>query len=125
MRKRPLLGLNRFMISIPRLLWERQVVGKARAAEVRLGFMSEDHHRVRDFVVREIPAAGGPLSPELIAERLSLSAERTNSILDELEKRLIFLFRNDAGAVAWAYPVTADPTPHEALLSTGERVHAA
>jgi hypothetical protein len=125
MRKRPLIGIKRHMIPIPRFLWERQVRDRARAAEGRLKFMTEDHHRVRDFVVREIPAAGGPLSPELIAERLGLSLEKTIRILDELEKRLFFLFRNEAGAVTWAYPATADSTPHEALMNAGERVHAA
>jgi hypothetical protein len=113
------------MIPIPRGVWQRQVAGKARAARERLGFMSEDHHRVRDFVVREIPRVGEPLSPELIARELELPVERVRIILDELEKRLTFLFRNDAGAVVWAYPVTGDPTPHAAVLSTGERIHAA
>lgn len=125
MRMRPLIGLGRHLIPIPRFVWERQVAGKARAAAARLRFMTDDHHRVRDFVVREIPDAAAPLSPELIARRLGLSVARTRDILEDLEKRLIFLYRNEAGAVAWAYPVTAEPTPHAALLSTGQRVHAA
>jgi hypothetical protein len=63
--------------------------------------------------------------PELIAERLHLSVERVNVILDELEKHMTFVFRNGQGAVAWAYPVTVDRTPHRITFSTGEQVYAA
>jgi hypothetical protein len=113
------------MIPIPRFLWSRGVARKVPAIEERLAFMSGDYHRVRDFVVRELPRVGRPLAPGLIAKELSLTAIRTQEILDDLEKRLVFLFRNDEGAVAWAYPVTADPTPHHAAFSTGERLDAA
>ena len=54
-----------------------------------------------------------------------LRNRRMLKLLDELETRLTFLFRNDEGAVAWAYPVTAEPTPHHAAFSTGERLDAA
>jgi hypothetical protein len=124
-RNRPLLGLGRYMIPIPRFLWRRAVARNVTAIERRLAFMSGDYHRVRDFAVRELPRVGQPLAPGLIAKELSLTAVRTQEILDDLEKRLVFLFRNDEGAVAWAYPVTADPTPHHAAFSTGERLDAA
>jgi hypothetical protein len=125
MKNRPLLGLGRHMIPIPKFLWRRGVAKEAPAIKARLSFMSEDHHRVRDFVVRELPRVCEPLAPELIAKELSLSVTRTRGILDELETRLIFLFRNDEGAVTWAYPVTVDPTHHHAVFSTGERLDAA
>ena len=125
MGNRPLVGLGRYMIPIPRFLWRRGVARKVPAIEERLAFMSGDHHRVRDFVVRELLRVGEPLALELIAKELSLTTTRTKKILDELETRLIFLFRNDEGAVAWAYPVTAEPTPHHAAFSTGERLDAA
>jgi hypothetical protein len=48
-----------------------------------------------------------------------------NTILDDLEKKLTFLFRNEEGAVAWAYPVTVDKTPHHLTFSTGEQLYAA
>jgi hypothetical protein len=125
MRDRPLMGLSRTMIPIPRIVWRRQVAASERRIRRGLVFMSENHHRVRDFVVRELPRTGEPLTPELIAQELDLPAARVNDVLAELEKRLTFLFRNAAGAVAWAYPVTVDPTPHQAAFSTGERLHAA
>jgi hypothetical protein len=87
--------------------------------------MAEDHHQVRNFVVRELPHAGKPLSPESIGQKLNLSISRVNVILDELEKHLTFLFRNEQGAVAWAYPVTVEKTPHRVTFSSGEQGYAA
>jgi hypothetical protein len=113
------------MIPIPRFLWRRRVVREVPAIKGRLAFMSGEHHRVRDFVVRELPRIGEPLAPERIAKELSLPVTRIQEILDDLERRLVFLFRNGQGAVAWAYPVTSDPTPHHAAFSTGERLDAA
>ena len=93
--------------------------------EAALGFMSPEHHRVRNLVVRELPGVGEPLSPAFIAEKLSLPVDRVEAILDELEKRMTFLFRNSDGAVVWAYPVTVEATPHHVTFSTGEQVYSA
>ena len=119
-----LLGLGHYMIPIPRMLWQRAMKARARKARAGLGFMSEEHHRVRDFVVTELPRAGAPLPPESIAEELALAVPRVKSILDELEGRLTFLFRNERGAVTWAYPVTVDETPHRARFSSGEEAYS-
>lgn len=125
MKNTLLLGLRQFLIPIPRPIWQREVAKTAKAAVKNLGFMSEEHHRVRDFVVREIPRVGKPLSPETIAKKLDIPLAQVQVILDELEKGLTFLFRNDQGAVTWAYPVTADDTPHCVTFSTGEQINAA
>jgi len=112
------------MIPIPRVVWQRLVTARARKIRSNLGFMSEDHHRVRDFVVRELPRAGAPMPPEAIAEELGLAVPLVRSLLTELEEHLTFLFRNDEGAVTWAYPVTVDETPHRASFSTGEEAYS-
>jgi hypothetical protein len=93
--------------------------------KTRLSFMTRDHHLVRYFVVRELLRTGRPIAPEIIASRLMLSLPRVNEILGELEERLFFLVRNESGHVAWAYPVTADETPHRLIFSTGERIYGA
>jgi hypothetical protein len=87
--------------------------------------MSAEHHRVRDFVVRELPLRTEPISPLVIAAALDLAHERVGTILKELEEQLTFLFRNENGDVAWAYPVTADPTPHRVFFGGGEQIYAA
>jgi len=116
-----LMGVWSYLIPIPGAIWKRQVEGE----EADLDFMSDDHHRIRDFVVLEVPRAGKPLTPEYIAEQLNLPLNRVIAISDELEKHMTFLFRNEAGAVTWAYPVTVDETPHQVSFSTGEQIHAA
>ena len=115
-----LLGFWRLMLPVPGAIWRRHVSGDAQ-----LDFMSQDHHRVREFVVRELPRARAPLPPELIAQALDLDLGRVVTLLDELERHMTFLFRNEQGAVVWAYPVTAERTPHRARLSTGELAYAA
>jgi hypothetical protein len=87
--------------------------------------MSEAHHLVRNFVVRELPRKSQPIPPDFISQRLGLPLPRVNTLLDELEKNLFFLFRNSQGAVSWAYPVTVEKTPHELVFSTGERLYGA
>ncbi len=115
-----LLGVSRYLLPIPRFIWQRQVHGEAR-----LDFMSADHHRVRDYVVTQIPKAGHSLSPDDISQALALPPDRVSAILDDLEKHLTFLFRNPQGEVEWAYPVTAARTPHHVAFSSGERIDAA
>jgi hypothetical protein len=124
MKDRLLLGLGRFLIPIPPLLWRRVIEAGARKSRARLGFMSADHHRVRDFAVTELPRRGAPLPPEVIAGALGLDATRVESVLDDLERHLTFLFRSRGNAVTWAYPVTVDETPHHARFSTGEEAYS-
>ena len=69
--------------------------------------------------------AGVPLAPEYIAEKLHWPLDRVNVTLEDLERRMTFLYRDSEGAVAWAYPVTADETPHHVTFDTGERINAA
>ena len=87
----------------------------------RLSFMTDEHHRVRTFVVSELPRnAGEPLSPEAIAERLGLPLATIVAILDDLQKNLFFLVRNTAGQVNWAFPLTSEKTTQHLCFSSGE-----
>lgn len=113
------------MESIPRADWEADFAHAAEHGRKRLEFMTPDHHRVRNFVVLELPRRGRALPAREIAESLDLDAERTREIVAELDERLFFLVRNDEGAVSWAFPVTVDRTPHRLTFSTGERLHGA
>ncbi len=120
-----LIGQGQQFTALSRTKWEEGLSSAPAYFEKALGFMSSEHHLVRYFTVRELPKVGKPLSPEFIARELNLPVERVNAILDELEKNLTFLFRNERSAVVWAYPVTVDQTPHHAAFSTGERLYAA
>ncbi len=125
MKNNLLLGIWRHLFPVPSAIWQKQVAEKAEHTRAHLAFMSPDHHRVRNLVVRELPRVGKPLAPEWIARELNLPLENVVTLLDDLERRLTFLFRNSEGAVAWAYPVTVDETPHRITLSTGEKIFAA
>jgi len=126
MNKSLLVGIWKYLLPVPRSVWQGQVAKSARhASEGGLAFMSEDHHRVRDFVVVELPRFARPLSAALIAERVNLPLDRVTGILTDLEKHMTFLYRNPQGEVTWAYPVTVDHTPHRVTFSSGEQIYAA
>ena len=94
-----LLGLFRCVLPVPRALWQMQVSRNARHLDGGLAFMSAEHHLIRNFVVRELPRVGKPLSPDSIAQNLNLPISQVETILDDLEKHMTFLFRNEEGAV--------------------------
>lgn len=120
-----LFGQDCQISEIPRQMWEGHFAGAPDHSKHRLSFMSEDHHRVRYFVVRELPTHGAPIEPEMISRALQLPLEQVGVILDQLEKNLVFLVRDEKGAVAWAFPVTVQPTPHRLEFSSGEQTYAA
>ncbi len=120
-----LIGKGRRLISIPRSQWELELSKVPAHFEKKLGFMTSEHHEVRNFVVRTLPTVGAPLGLDYIADKVHLSVDRVESILNDLERNLTFLYRDPQGNVAWAYPVTVDPTPHAVSFSSGERLYAA
>jgi hypothetical protein len=92
----------------------------------RLAFMTPEHHLVRNFVVRELPRENGrPIKVDRLAATLGLPFARIHAIVEDLERHLFFLVRNEAGEISWAFPVTTEPTPHRLKFSTGERAHGA
>lgn len=125
MGEKILIGRARQIVEVPRREWERGLAARIPVIKATLGFMSPDHHLLRNFAVRELPRRGSPMPPEFISEKLGLPLERVISIIEELEKHLTFLYRNEKGEIVWAYPVTVDKTPHQAIFSTGEELHAA
>ena len=119
------IGSGAQITSIPRSNWERELDEAPASIGERLAFMSPDHHAVRNYVVRELPILGRPLSPEHISAALQLPRGRTEQIIHELEEHLFFLARRNGPEVSWAFPVTTDETPHHLVFSTGERLDAA
>ena len=105
--------------------WQAAVRQSAHKIRDRLAFMTAEHHAVRNFVVARLPRFERALSVAQVAEHVNLPATRVQSIIEELERNLFFLVRNAVGEVAWAFPVTADQTPHELRFDTGERTFGA
>jgi hypothetical protein len=123
--KKVLLGFKRHMLPIPWGLFRRAVPLEARKTRRALSGLDEEQRQVHHFVVRELPRLGRPMSPDYVATSLQMDVARVVEILDELERRLIFLYRPMGRDVVWAYPVTAEPTPHRLAFSSGERLWAA
>ena len=123
--KRILLGRGNDMLELSEAAWKQELAHVPQHSQTRLSFMTPAYHQVRYFVVKELASRQAPIEPEAISEQLTLPLERVNSILDELEQKLFFLVRNEQGAVAWAYPVTVEPTPHSLRFVSGERLYGA
>ena len=123
--RRVLLGFKRRMVAIPWFLFTRILPREAKKTKRVLGGLDDEQRRVHHFVVKELPSLARPMPPDFIADRLKLDEARVIQILDELERRIIFLFRPGGRDVVWAYPITTEPTPHKLAFSSGERIWAA
>jgi hypothetical protein len=88
-------------------------------------FMTPHHNAVRNFVVLEIANGGKSVTQQQIAAALALPTDRVSEILDELERHMVFLWRDDAGNVRWAYPVTGDTTPHRIEYANAKPTYGA
>jgi len=119
------VGMMRHMLRLPPKIGTRRVGKLADRARAEVGALSEQHRAVHRFMVRELPRTEGPLPPQVVAENFGLPLEGVIQILDDLEAKKAILFRNDQGAVVWAYPVTAAETPHRLTFKSGERLYAA
>ena len=125
MMPRILLGHNKRMLPVPWFIFTRLLKRGAGKTKAILGGLNDEQRRVHHFVVKMLPGYARPMPPGYIAESLEMDISVVIEILDELEQRLIFLFRPEGREVVWAYPVTAEPTPHKLAFSSGERFWAA
>ncbi|MFN2263824.1 MAG: hypothetical protein ACK2UM_06150 [Anaerolineales bacterium] len=125
MEKNILLGRGREMLEIPQATWKKDLAQALQHSRSRLNFMTDAHHQIRYFVVKEMVVRQKPIEPEFISEKLNIPLERVNTLLEDLERKLFFLVRNEQGAVVWAYPVTVENTPHKLSFSSGERLYGA
>ena len=53
-----LMSMGRRLVPVPALLWQREVKQGGEEARRSLSFMSAGHHRVREFVVLDLPRRG-------------------------------------------------------------------
>ena len=125
MEEKILLGQDRQIDEVPRSMWEQHLDQIPLHIRTRLNFMTDAHHQVRNFVVTELVDRQKPIEPGVISEELKLPLQQVNFILEELERKLFFLVRNEQGAVAWAYPVTVELTSHRLVFNGGERLYGA
>lgn len=125
MEDKILLGQDKKIFAIPQATWKQHLTQIPQHSQSRLNFMTDAHHQIRYFVVKELVNRQKPIEPEFISEKLDMPLEQVQPILEELETKLFFLVRNERGAVAWAYPLTVEATPHKLSFASGERLYAA
>ena len=125
MEEKVFLGRDQLILELPQDKWKQHLTQIPQHSQTRLSFMTDGHHQVRYFVVKELVNKQKPVEPESISKDLEMPLERVKFILEDLEKNLFFLVRNERGAVAWAYPVTVETTPHRLNFSTGEQLYGA
>ena len=125
MDEKILLGRSQQILELPEATWKAHLAQIPQHSQTRLSFMTGAHHTVRYFVVKELAARQKPIEPEFISKTLNMPLAQVTDILEELEQKLFFLVRDEQGAVAWAYPVTVETTPHRLNFSTGERLYGA
>jgi hypothetical protein len=125
MEEKILLGRDQNIVEIPETTWKQHLTQIPQHSQSRLNFMTDAHHQIRYFVVKEMVNRQKPIEPELISQELNMPLEQVKVILGELQEKLFFLVRNEQGAVVWAYPVTVERTPHELNFSSGERLYGA
>jgi len=125
MRNKLMMGLWRYIFNVPSFLWKKQIAMATKKFEKEHRFMTRAHRRVHHFVVRELPHLGRPMEPGYIAKNLNLPVDQVNTILDDLETHMTFLFKNEHSEVVWAYPLTVEKTPHQVTFQTGETLYAA
>jgi hypothetical protein len=112
------------MLPVPERLFRLMVKRDTKKLARRQG-LEPDQRRVQHFAVREIPRRRTPIAPEVFAAELDLPLDQVSLILDELERRMTFLCRRGGEEVIWAYPVTAEETPHQVRMDGGEAFSAA
>ena len=121
---RVLLGFGRRLVPLPEWLFRPMVERDARKLAGRSA-LEPDQRRAQHFAVREIASRREPIAPEVFARELDLPADEVIQILDELESRMTFLCRRGGESVVWAYPVTAEETPHQVRIDGGAAFSAA
>jgi len=125
MKDKIYFGSGSLFTPVPPSIWRHQFSHDSHDTAAKLDFMSIDHHKIRDFVVKQIPEVGAPITTEYIAESLELNPEDVARIIDELEEKMTFLYRSRPEGVTWAYPVTVDSTPHQVIFDSGLQTFAA
>jgi hypothetical protein len=120
-----LLGIGHRIFPAPVFMSIRETTKMAKNMKIRINKISEEKKRIHHFVVKELANTGQPISLALIARALAIPMDRVSALVDEMEKDKSFFNRYHSEGINWAYPVTADKTPHRITFSTGEQVNAA
>jgi hypothetical protein len=119
------MGRGPAMELVPESDWWSALQGHMPAARRRFDALSPLQRAVRRAAVLLLAGTGRPVPPPALAAYVGAPLAEVTAALAELERRLFFIVRDGAGAVSWAFPVTAVATPHQLTFPTGEPRHGA
>ena len=80
MEEKILLGRGQKIIEIPQATWKHDLKQIPQHSQSRLNFMTDTHHQIRYFVVKELVNRQKSIEPELISEKLNIPLEMVKSI---------------------------------------------
>jgi len=124
-KRKMLMGIGGFMISIPRVISEKGLQKGVAGAKAKAALLSAQERTIHHYIVKKMAIAQEPITAELVSEELSIPVDRVEKAIDKLEGMKTFLYRSDSKAINWAYPLSLENTGHEMSTSTGERFFAA
>jgi hypothetical protein len=119
------MGFRGFMIRIPPLLSEKGAKKGEKVAKANADCLTKEERRVHHFIVMKMAVVKDPITSELIANELDISAKIVHKIIDKLENLKTFIYRSDGKGIDWAYPLSLKNTGFRMTASSGEQFFAA
>jgi hypothetical protein len=122
---RLVLGRGPEIVVVEDAHWWSTLLAHVPAMRSRFDALPPLQRTLRRAAVLRVVATGRPAPPDALARDIGAPLREVAAALADLERRLFFLVRDAGGEVSWAFPVTADVTPHHLSFSSGERLHGA
>ena len=119
------VGFRGFMIPIPPRL---AAIGSRRGEKgtrANADRLSKQERSVHHFIVVKMAVVKGPITAEMIADKLRIPIDRVNEIIDKLENLKTFVYHGDGKGINWAYPFSLENTGFRMTASSGEQFFAA
>ncbi len=118
-------GRGTELVALPEPAWWAELERHLPAVRRRHEALPALHREVRRAAVRLLVATGRPVPATALAREVGAAVGEVEAALSDLERGLFFLVRDGRGEVSWAFPVTADVTPHALAFASGERLYGA
>jgi len=109
----------------PESAWWEALRAHLPSARQRFDALPGLQRDVRRAAVLLLARSGRPVPPGAIAAEVGTPLDDVRVALSDLEGRLLFLVRDAAGDVGWAFPVAGVATPHHLAFASGERLYGA
>jgi hypothetical protein len=121
---RQLMGFSRWVWPVPLYFWRRQRDSFITDIEKSFNEFTGKHQQAYRLALVHLVTTNTPLEIMDVAAQLGLTIDRTEEIIDDLEKRTGLVKRNRNGSIVSAYPVTLDKSRGRFISGDGEEMGA-